>query len=257
MSSRTFEIFRHKDASFRICSDKCELLKTEIISLRSELEDYISMHREFKTSLVPLKLFPSAPDIAIRMSQAAHLFNVGPMAAVAGAIAQIAAERVSAAGAAEVIIENGGDSFFISRQEVIIAIFAGKNNISGQLAFRLKPEDMPLGVCSSSSKLGHSLSFGNCDLVTCFAENNSIADAAATSICNKIKNVGDMEKVLNEAITISELRAVFAVKDDKIAVAGNICEIIKINETLLKNKITFDAKSGNAGLITEFYNKLS
>ncbi|MBN1499304.1 MAG: UPF0280 family protein [Spirochaetes bacterium] len=257
MSTRVFETFRHKDALYRICSDKIQTVKDEIIKLRSELDNYITINPGFLKSLSPLRLTEDAPVIARRMADASSLFNVGPMAAVAGTIAQMSAEKAASAGSLEVIIENGGDSYFISGKTVLAAVYAGKNSISGKLAFKITPDVMPLGICSSSSRLGHSLSFGNCDIVTCFAVNNSIADAAATSVCNRINSVSDMEPILNDAMKVKGLSGIFAVKDDKIAIAGNICDIIKIDEKLLLNKITFDENSGDVKLITDFYENLN
>ena len=89
---RTYRTFTHKEALFRICSEQFDAAVARIVQQRRILEDYIERHPDFQHSFKPVELHPDAPEVAQRMARAARLVGVGPMAAVAGAMAQCAAE---------------------------------------------------------------------------------------------------------------------------------------------------------------------
>ena len=63
--------------------------------------------------------------------------------------------------------------------------------------FKIKHEKTPLGICTSSGTVGHSISFGRADAVTVFASEASVADAHATSIANHAFGYVDDEAVEN------------------------------------------------------------
>lgn len=149
------------------------------------------------------------------------------MAAVAGAVAQMSVEAALAAGADEAIVENGGDIFIASRETVLVGLYAGEHPLSGRLALRIEPDRMPLSVCSSSSRFGHSLSFGDCDLATIVARDGALADSAATLTCNSVKTVGDVERALEQAMGIAGIEAVLIVKDDRVALAGDLPPLVR------------------------------
>ena len=253
MTKRNFKSFKYKDSNFRICCNVPDIVEKAVISLRNELEHYIESNPEFKTSLVPVDFDADAPESARRMMSASEKFGVGPMAAVAGTIAQMACEESLKHGADEVIIDNGGDCYFSLKKDMTAAVFAANSPVSGRIAFRFTEKFYNTGVCSSSSKMGHSLSLGRCDLVTIFSKNNSIADAAATSFCNCIKCDDDISDVLKKAEEMEDIEGIFIIMNEKIAMAKSVPEIIKINSDLLTDKIVFDSKSPDASLILDFY----
>jgi len=78
---------------------------------RNQLENYITSHPDFLTALVPLEHDILAPPIVKGMLKAAAAADVGPMAAVAGAIAEYVGRDLLDAGLQEVMVENGGDIF--------------------------------------------------------------------------------------------------------------------------------------------------
>jgi ApbE superfamily uncharacterized protein (UPF0280 family) len=165
LSTRSWLSFRWKEADCRICSPRAEEAAAEIRRQRTLLEGYIDRHPLFLAALVPVPCLPGAPAVAVRMADAAARASVGPMAAVAGAMAQAAVEAALAAGAQEAVVENGGDIFLHSPGPVLVGLYAGENHpLSGRLAFRVEPAAMPLSVCASSGRFGHSFSFGDCDL---------------------------------------------------------------------------------------------
>ncbi|HOK96905.1 MAG TPA: UPF0280 family protein, partial [Anaerohalosphaeraceae bacterium] len=165
-SKRIYNTFVHKEAVFRICCSCYEAVTLEIIRQRKILEEYIHRHPEFRDSLEPVQLLAHPPESACRMAQAARRTGTGPMAAVAGAMAQLAAEAGLKAGAEEAIVDNGGDIYLRTVKPVIIGLYAGGSAAVNRLAFEIQPEDTPLAICSSSGLMGHSMSLGRCDLAT-------------------------------------------------------------------------------------------
>ena len=190
-------------ANFRISSSEYDLICSEIIRQRTVLSSYIDKHPDFMESMVPLdySMEEDAPDIVKRMHKASFLSGTGPMAAVAGVNAQIAAEKAVAAGADEAIVENGGDIYLFSKREVVLSLHAGDTVFGDKLAVRIKPEMMPLAVCSSSSNMGHSKSFGKCDLATVVSIDGALADTAATQACNYVKNEEDIQTALDRIMS--------------------------------------------------------
>lgn len=236
---REFLTFSWEKAYYRICSSESEKIKHTIIKQRQLLAEYINYFPFFNASLKPVVLKGEAPLIARRMADAAFRAGTGPMAAVAGAIAQTAGEAAIDAGAKEAIIENGGDIYIKSDKKVYVGIYPGINSLPLSMSFCITPDQMPLAVCSSSSKMGHSLSFGDCDLATVVSKDAFLADAAATQVCNCVKQISDIQNTLEMAMKINGITGVLIIKDDKVGLAGNLPDIVKNVDPDLKNKIAF------------------
>jgi len=192
---------------------------------RNQLENYIGVHPEFLTSLVPLDVDPLAPPIVKQMLLAARSAEVGPMAAVAGAIAEYVGKGLLDHGVDEVIVENGGDIFMKRNQECIAAIFAGKSPLNQKMGIKIAQKYMPIGICTSSGSVGHSLSLGQADSVTVLAASTSLADAAATRIGNEVSSKGaanDIPKALETAKTIPYLSGVVVIQGEQMGAWGAI-----------------------------------
>lgn len=202
------------------------LCQDEVRRLRADLEYYISRQPEFRTSFVPLVLLPDAPAIALHMAAAALKAEVGPMAAVAGAFAQAVGEKLMSQ-VQEVIVENGGDIYLNCQKERLVSVFAGNSRFSNKLALRIKAEDFPLGVCTSSGIVGPSISLGKADAVVILAADTALADAVATGAANLVQNKDDLMKAVGFAQTINGISGVLAIKDDKMAAWGKV-EIVGI-----------------------------
>ncbi len=241
---RSYVTFTWKEAELRICSSRAEAVIGEIKRQRSILEDYIVRHPEFKTSLVPLGLLHGAPEIAVRMAEAAEPCGVGPMAAVAGAMAEMAALAAVAQGAEEAIVENGGDIFLYSPSPVSVGLFAGANLLSGKLAFDIQPAEMPVSVCSSSGTFGHSLSFGKCDLATIVAKSGALADAAATLAANSVKTVDDVQAALDRIMAIPGISGILIIKADKVGMAGTLPKLVRCGDPQFKGKAHHPSHNG-------------
>lgn len=203
-----------KETDLQILSDKkidIGYCRKRIIFYRNQIESYIAKDRRFLTSLKPLAVEINAPFIIGDMAGAARKAGVGPMAAVAGAIAQAIGKDLLKKGAKEVIVENGGDIFLKIKKPRIVGIYAGKQKCWQNLGLRLKPDATPLGICTSSGTVGHSLSFGKADAAVVFAKNCALADAVATAAANRVSNKEDLEKSLSFARNISGIKAVLLV----------------------------------------------
>ena len=159
-----------------------------VARVRAEIEGYIRQHPLFLSSLVPLPMDSGAPEPVRAMLAAALAAGVGPMAAVAGVIAEAVGRELLRQGHAEVIVENGGDLFLARTQPSVVAVQAGTSRLSGRLGISLRPEQMPCGLCCSSGTVGHSLSFGRADAAAVLAASAAVADAAATCLGNEVKS---------------------------------------------------------------------
>jgi ApbE superfamily uncharacterized protein (UPF0280 family) len=225
---RTYRTFTYREAVFCICCEKFDAVTAEIVRQRRILEDYISRHPEFQKSLEPLELLAGAPEVAQRMARAAKLAGVGPMAAVAGAMAQFAGLAALDAGAREVIVDNGGDIYICAVEPVIIGLKTGTAEVGDRLAFSLKPDDTPISICSSSGKMGHSMSLGECDLATVVAKDAALADAAATAVANLVKTVDDIDPALENISSIDDVDGVVIVKGARVGLAGKLPPLVRI-----------------------------
>jgi len=192
-----------------------------LLEIRSQLYGYINDHPEFKSSLVPVGVGPSAPLIIQKMSQAASIANVGPMASVAGAVAEAVGNSLLE-HSTEVIVENGGDLFIKCNNAKKVLIHAGDSLFSEKLALLLKPSDYPIGICTSSGKIGHSLSFGKADAVVALSQNTCLADAAATAVANRVKCIEDIESALSWGMALPGISGLLIIIDDKLGASGNI-----------------------------------
>ncbi len=196
-----------------------------VLNCRLQLEGYIAKDGSFLHSLVPLPNDPLAPPLVRLMLSAAISAGVGPMASVAGAIAQSVGLALKSFSDS-VIVENGGDCYLDLGEETTVGIFAGPDSpFTGKIGIRLGPERFPLGICTSSGTVGHSLSFGKTDAVTVIAPDAALADAVATRLGNMVSTPSDISKALDLAPQIPSIEAVLILIQDKIGIWGNI-EII-------------------------------
>ena len=194
-------------------------------SVRSLVQKEIRERPEFQTSLTPLEASGEKPELIRGMYQAAEVAGTGPMAAVAGAIAQ-AVGRGLLERSPNVTVENGGDVFLAGPHVRVIAIAAGESPISGKIGIRLTP-GKGVGVCTSSGTYGHSLSFGKADAAVVAADDAALADAAATMLGNKVKTPEDLAEAVEWAAALPGVLGAVAVIGDKIAAAGEI-ELVPI-----------------------------
>lgn len=188
---------------------------------REEIDDYIKKQPEFKSSLEPLDSDSGAPDIIKEMIRASKLAGVGPMASVAGAVAEFVGKELLS-HTRQVIVENGGDLFIASGIERTVAIFAGDSVLTNKLSIKVKPQDTPLGICTSSGTIGHSLSFGKADACVIISKSTSLADAVATAVCNRVKKKDDIKPALEFATSISGVQGALIIFNKDFGALGDI-----------------------------------
>lgn len=211
----------------RFSPELVKWVEETIRACRKPLEDYIQEDKDFVSSLVPYTVLPDAPPIVQTMSEAGRLAGVGPMAAVAGAVAEWVGKAI-AKRSKDVIVENGGDIFMRTSRIRKVGIFAGDSPLSNQIAIEVRPSQTPLGICTSSGKVGHSLSFGKADAVVVLSPSVPLADAVATATGNHIQTTDDLEKALEFASSINGVTGILLIKDDRLAAWGSI-KLLPVN----------------------------
>jgi ApbE superfamily uncharacterized protein (UPF0280 family) len=198
---------------------------------RKNLVDYIKTHPEFQHTLKPITVSSEAPEIVQSMANSAKKADVGPMAAVAGALADLSMKAMLRTGAKIAIVEDGGEIAVTTAHPVIVTVLSSYPEISGKIGFRITEEDSPLGIATSSSKTGRVLSFGEADSVTVVAIDASLADAAATAVCNFVKGEdidASIQKGLEKSKTIEGVRGVIIIREGKTGLWGKLPKIISV-----------------------------
>jgi len=214
-----------KETDLQVLTDKPaeeSFLKERIRLYRSQIEDYISKDKRFLAALKPVEVELNAAPIVKEMAQAAKKAGVGPMAAVAGAIAQFLGRDLLKKGYREVIIENGGDIFLKIRKVRRVRIYTGKKKPYQGLSLRIRPKDTPLAICTSSGTIGHSLSFGQVDAAVIFAKNAVLADAVATATGNRIASTRDLERAAVFAKSVKGVLGAVIIVKNKLICWGKV-----------------------------------
>lgn len=192
-----------------------------ILVHRHQLERYIQSHPDFLTTLQPYPTDPYAPSLVKEMIEVTRVIGVGPMASVAGAIAQYVARGLQQ-WTDQVIVENGGDIFLKANRPVTVSIFAGESPLSGKIGVMIPSEKMPMGICSSSATVGHSLSMGVADLVCLLSSSAVLADGAATALGNRIKSKNELENIASWVDQMKGISGGLVIVGDKMATWGEI-----------------------------------
>jgi ApbE superfamily uncharacterized protein (UPF0280 family) len=188
---------------------------------RHSLESYIKNHPEFRSSLLPLLEDDLAPPIVRNMLSKSKICGVGPMASVAGAISEFVGYDLLTQ-TENLIIENGGDIYLKSKNELTVSVYAGESSLSYKVNFVVKPQDSPLGVCTSSATVGPSLSFGKADAVCVISQSATLADAAASAIGNKVKSKNDIKTALDYGIKIPGVLGTIIIMGNEMGVIGEV-----------------------------------
>jgi ApbE superfamily uncharacterized protein (UPF0280 family) len=218
----TFNVtVKETDLYIRARSDLKYKAHELVLKYRQMLEEYIEGHPSFLTSLEPLAVDDDAPPLVRDMAEAAEKAGVGPMAAVAGAIAEAVGSELLDFSP-EVIVENGGDIYLKSLTKRLIGIYAGQSPLTGRVGLEIEGKDTPLGVCTSSGTVGHSLSFGKADAVIVLSRSTALADAAATAIGNRISQPEDIPGGIKFAQTIKGLKGVIIIRGEQVGVWGEV-----------------------------------
>lgn len=230
-AARTYrKLFAGKLTYFRVKKEQSDLavgahrlLDAEaleaLLRARECIEAEIARNPDFLTSFAPLAPVPGAAEPAGGMYAAAQAAHVGPMAAVAGAVAQYVG-RALLRLSKEVIVENGGDIYIASETERLVALYAGRSPLSMQVALKVPPGEW--GVCTSAGRVGPSVSYGQADAAVILSKDAPLADAAATALGNALKSECDIQRALDFAMTIPGVLGAVAVMGDKLGASGQV-----------------------------------
>lgn len=215
----------------RYHSDMEGCAERELIRLRQVLLDYSQKDPRFISSLDPLDILTPdgkesgsdnqiAKEVLIMLS-CGKKTGTGPMASVAGLFArQVGREIIESFGEMEVVVENGGDLYLLNERDLVAVIHAGESDLSDKMAFVVPPGEW--GICTSSGTMGHSFSQGRADAVMVISPSAPLADAWATSIANRVNGPDDIEQVLEDLSTISEIIAIAIIAGNQVGVRGEL-----------------------------------
>jgi hypothetical protein len=213
-----------KETDLYISADKNykDVALESVCKCRKNIEEYIKYRPTFLNSLTPVEKDEFAPPIIKDMIEASRICGVGPMASVAGAVARYVGTDLLEYSE-NVIVENGGDIFLkLIDNDAHVGIFAGDSPLSYKVALRIKAEDTPIGICTSSGTVGHSLSLGAANAVCVISKSTALADAAATFIGNSVKGEGDIKKALDRGPQIPGILGILIIVEDKLGAWGSI-----------------------------------
>jgi len=226
------ESFTYKESQCTIISDQQKGIRIAVDSIErnyKELELYTGTNSRFLHALHPVPT-PNKPLVAKMMAEFAQKAGVGPMAAVAGAIADLAVKDMLLEGCKVAVVEDGGEISASSNQAIDVAVAAGDEPLSKRFGFRLT--EFPLGVATSSGRFSHAVSFGDAEAVTVFCNNATLADAAATAVGNVVKGEdaqAGIQAGINKALSIEGVEGVLILFKGQVGTAGKIPQIIKID----------------------------
>jgi ApbE superfamily uncharacterized protein (UPF0280 family) len=205
-----------------ICDqDLSSELEEPVLSFYRDVETVIAKQADFEKSLVPIKAGEDLPRTIKEMCNAGEVFNVGPMASIAGALCDHLAKSLIDR-CSFLMIENGGDVYIKSSDPLEVGIFIKNTYFKDKLTLIIEAGQTPCGICSSSGSFGHSLSLGKSDLVTVLSRTATIADAAATSIANTINSEEDIDKAIARFSQYGEVEGLIIIKNKRIGLWGKL-----------------------------------
>jgi ApbE superfamily uncharacterized protein (UPF0280 family) len=204
-----------------------DITRELVLEKRGYIENYIKRHPEFARTLNPWRVTAFEPAIIGDMALAGEKAGVGPMAAVAGAIAEhVGIDLLQYSR--EVVVENGGDIFLKSVDPVTVGIFAGASPLSLRMGLRIESGEKPISICTSSGTVGHSLSLGKADAVCVVSDSCCLADAAATSIGNRAKSKTHIQSAIDFGKHIEGVEGIVVIIEDEVGIWGNL-NVVPLN----------------------------
>ncbi len=155
--------------------------------VRELLHQLSSVLPILKQPAFKIKRISGLPQVAKRMVEAVKEVNekkLTPMAAVAGAIAEVVVEEFDNEKIDFIFANNGGDIALINRIDLPFDIKIGDINKNYILPYFLKIKGKGKRGIATSGLGGRSFTLGIADVVTVCANKASVADAAATYIAS-------------------------------------------------------------------------
>lgn len=214
-------VVKETDLYIHAGKDLEKIAKELVLQYRGYIESYIAKYPQFGNTLRPWGITGTAPLIILDMAQAGVSAGVGPMAAVAGAIAEhVGKDLLVHSG--NVIVENGGDVFLNTTQTVTMGIYAGSSPLSLRVGLKVGGRKDSVSVCTSSGTVGHSFSMGRADAVCVISKNGALADAVATATGNRVSSKSDIQKAIEYGSKINGVDGLVVILDEQIGLWGNV-----------------------------------
>lgn len=189
--------------------------------LRDDMDRWIARRPDYARALVPCEAGEDAPLIFREMSEAAEKSGIGPMSAVAGAVAQKTGEALCRQFRLnEVMVENGGDIYACFQEDIEVSVFAGQSPLSEKVGLHIEAARSPLGICTSSGTVGPSLSFGRADAVMIVCNDTLLADTYATAFANMVQTEDDIEPCISAIQAKQDILGAIAIKNGKMGICG-------------------------------------
>lgn len=178
------EAFGHPhevEAAYRAARERFITVLDELCAELSFLRRACSPEAEWPRGSVARRM------TAAVMPYAAEFF-ITPMAAVAGAVAEvILASMVGAADLSRAYVNNGGDiALHLSAGEAFVVGMVERADRPSLFGTATLASDHPVRGVATSGWRGRSFSLGIADAVTVLADRSAAADAAATIIANAV-----------------------------------------------------------------------
>lgn len=231
--------FSHIDIGethIRLTSDlESHDLRRYIFNLRQDLRNYIFKNEEFSLSIEPLKMPNEVlSNVVFKMYESSYYADVGPMACVAGTISELSLDYLIEHGSCHSIVENGGDIAIVNDRKVLCGIYSNNKALGNNIAFEIKKRKKPLGICTSSGKIGHSISFGGADSVTVIGKSAALCDGLATRIANSVNGETSQDKVFRALECGDDYKEFFdgalIICGDNVGTIGRLPNVVEAND---------------------------
>jgi hypothetical protein len=229
--------FRETAVTIEAADEYVPIAQEAMLDARAQIEGYIAHDDFFRTTFDPYPLRPDMTEVVKRMCVASEKANVGPMATVAGAIAEEAVSRMMKAGCTHCLVDNGGDIAMRTSRSVTVGLYAGEAQPQ-YLGLEVPPSRGMLGICTSSGTVGPSISLGIADLATVIAPDVALADACATKLGNMVRDDDPMtlERALRMVLKVKGVRGALVLVNGKLGMGGDVPRLIRCQ--VPKDKIT-------------------
>lgn len=226
---------RIKQSNLLVISESRQAISQAFSSIvwhRAALESYVRTDPSFELALDPIVVDGDAPRIVQLAAGATEIAGVGPMAAVAGSLAELAMEAMLSTGSRTNLIENGGEISASSTSPLTVGIYAGRSAFSERVGFLLAPSDFPIGIATSSATVSHALNFGEADAAVIVADTASMADAVAKAACNAVRG-DDCEASVQSGLEVVEkighVRGALIIRDGCIGTVGKLPRLVRMD----------------------------
>lgn len=229
--------FKETAATIEAEEEYLSLAEEALLKAREQVEAYIVKDPYFKATFDPYPARSDMGEVVKHMCNAAQKADVGPMAAVAGAISQAAVEAMVEAGCKHCLVDNGGDIAMRTNRTVNVGLYAGECT-PNYLAMEVPATKRMLGICTSSGTVGPSISLGRADLATVISEDVALADACATKLGNLITedDMTLMDRSIREVLSIKGVKGALVMINGKLGMGGEVPRLVRCD--VPKDRIT-------------------